>query len=90
MTGPETGGPPTKSGIDLTLRVPGQQVAERIRLEATAWSAGANSTSAAPLSAEKRSDNYQRQNDRRGLTAAQRRRDAKKQRRAAFRLAIAE
>ncbi|AYF31073.1 hypothetical protein CSH63_27270 [Micromonospora tulbaghiae] len=66
------------------------QLAERLRSAAAAWSASAKSSSAAPLSVERRRDNYRRQNGTRAsgqLTPRQRRRADHKANRAAVRRA---
>ncbi|MFG3709184.1 hypothetical protein ACGF7U_31260 [Micromonospora sp. NPDC047670] len=81
MTGPDTGGPPSGPGITLNLPIRGEHLAERTRREAAAWSAGAEGTSASPLSREQREDRYRTQTGSR-RTARQRRRIEHKARRA--------
>jgi len=83
MTGPDTGGPGgTGPGISLALRPLGVHLAERIRREAAAGSAGAKGVSASPLSREQREDRYRKQTGSRQLTARQDRRAGHKAHRA--------
>ncbi|MEV0805761.1 hypothetical protein [Micromonospora sp. NPDC050200] len=85
MTGPDTGGPPSGPGFNLNLSVLGKQMAERIRLEAAASSAGARGVTASPLSREQREDRYRRQTGSPELTPRQRRRRDHKANRASSR-----
>ncbi|QOC89849.1 hypothetical protein [Micromonospora craniellae] len=80
MTGPDTGGPPSGPGIDLTVPFDEQQAA-RLRREAAAWGAGSKGTAAVPLTAEQREDRYRKQTRSTRLTARQGRRARHKARR---------
>ncbi|MEU4594018.1 hypothetical protein [Micromonospora aurantiaca (nom. illeg.)] len=85
MSGPDTGGPP--SGPRSTQIVLDERLAERIRREVTAWSAGVKGGSAAPLTREQRQDRYRKQTLGGRITARQRRRIEHKASRAAVRSA---
>ncbi|MCT2276349.1 hypothetical protein M3G91_01830 [Micromonospora chalcea] len=85
MSGPDTGGPP--SGPKSNPVVLDERLAERIRREVTAWSAGVKGGSAAPLTREQRQDRYRKQTRGGQLTPRQRRRIEHKANRAAVQAA---
>lgn len=85
MSGPDTGGPP--SGPRSNQIVLDERLAERIRREVKAWSAGVKGGSTAPLSREQREDRYRKQTGVVRLTPRQRRRIEHKANRAAVRVA---